>query len=124
MSPYDKLAEAYARNPQADSFENYVLWLARSGFVFARPDFFAMGRPVVRAAARDLILDVAHLFPSASCDAWFIHAAAGNMSRMWSIMPWELGWIGFTRINDPLSELQFFPTERLKRLCPPDLNIG
>lgn len=122
MSPYEKIAAAYARHPKEEPFENYVIWHARHGFVFARPDFFAMGRPVVHSARAWDIKDPTHLFASEVCDCWFIFAAAGNMSRMWQIVPWPLRWFAFTRLNDPLAELTIVPTETLTRLCPPDLN--
>lgn len=118
---YDSLEALYLKTGAEEPFANYVLHHARHGFVYATPDFFVMGRPVNRKAAPELIRDATHAFPREECDAWFIHAAAGNMPKMWSITPWPLGWIGWTRLHDPLSELQFTPTETLKRLCPPDL---
>lgn len=124
MSPYEQIEAVYARHPQEEPFENYVRWHALHGFVFARPDFFAMGRPVVRAAGEEFIRDLATHFPSAACDCWFIHAAAGNMARMWQIMPWPLEWFCWERVADELSELRFVRAETLKRLCPPDLRIA
>lgn len=123
MTPYEKIEARYLEHPQEEPFVNYVAHYARHGFVFARPDFFAMGRPVVRSASPEKIKDPMNLFPSEDCDCWFIHAAAGNMSRMWQIVPWPLGWFAWTRLHDPLAELTIFPTETIKRLCPPDLNI-
>lgn len=122
MTPYERIEAAYAANPKEEPFVNYVVWHHRHGFVFSRPDCFVMGRAVVRSAPAEKIRDLSNLFPSSDCDAWYIHAAAGNLSRMWSLMPWPLGWIGFTRLSDPSSELRFFPAETLKRLCPPELS--
>lgn len=121
MSPYAKLEAAYAAHPKEEPLANYVQWHMRHGFVFARPDVFLMGRPVLRSAPPEAVKDPMHLFPSEQCDAWYIHAAAGNMSAMWSLMPWPLGWIGWTRLYDPQSELVFHPVERLIRLCPTSL---
>lgn len=122
MSPFDKIAAQYAAHPKEESFDRYVMHYHRVGFVFSRPDFFCMGRPVVRSASPSEILDPRHLFDSTKADCWYVHAAAGNMARMFQVVPWELGWFCWTRIQDPLSELQFHPTETIKRLCPPDLN--
>ena len=121
MSPYARIEAEYLKHPKEEPFVNYVEWHARNGFVFARPDFFAMGRPVKRNAPPKEILDPKMLFESQDCDCWYIHAAAGNMARMWQIVPWELPWICWTRLADPLAELTFIKTESLKRLCPPDI---
>lgn len=118
---YDALEEIYAKQGAEEPFANYVIEHAKSGFVYSTPDFFVMGRPVLRSAAPELIRDARHVFRREECDAWFIHAAAGNMPKMWAITPWPLGWIGWTRMRDSLDELTFIPTESLKRLCPPDL---
>lgn len=123
MSPYEQLAAVYAAHPQEESFENYVAWYAKIGFVFATPDFFAMGRPVIRAAREESIKDPTHLFATEDCDCWFIHGAAGNLPKMWRILPWPLEWMCWERVVDPLLELRFVRVETLKRLCPPDLQL-
>lgn len=122
MSPYEKLEAVYARHPKEEPLAKYVEWHLRHGFVFARPDFFAMGRPVSRKAPPAEILNPARLFSTAEIDCWYLHAAAGNMSKMWTILPFPLGWFCFTRAADPLSELVFVESERLRRLCPPDVS--
>lgn len=122
MTPFDKIVAHYERHPCEEPFERYLLHYHRAGFVFSRPDFFAMGRPIVKGAPRELILNHGHEFHPPACDCWFVMAAAGDMGRMWSILPWELEWFCWSRIHDPLSELQFFRAETLKRLCPPDLD--
>lgn len=122
MTAYEKIERAYQEHPKEEPLENYVRWHLRHGFVFSRPDFFCMGRCVMKEAPADSIRDPMHLFPSEDCNAWYIFAAAGNMARMWQILPWPLGWVCWTRLHDPLSELQFVETERLQRLCPPDIS--
>ena len=120
MSPFEQLEAAYAAHPQEEPFLSYVAHYARHGFVFARPDFFAMGRAVRRSAGPAAIKDPRRLFTREESDCWYIHAAAGAMPNIWQIVPWPLGWVCWTRIHDPLAELTFVPTETLKRLCPPD----
>ena len=122
MSPFERIEAAYAANPKEEPFLNYLVWYHRHGFVFSRPDFFVMARPVIRSASHADILAPTHLFPSEECDCWYVMAAAGNMAAMWKVLPWPLGWICWTRIDDPLSELRFSTTENLVRLSPPDLN--
>ena len=121
-SPFAKIEAQYAAHPREEPFVNYLLHYHRHGFVFSRPDFFAMGRPVIRAALPHLILDPKVQFKSEECDCWYVMAAAGNMARMWRIMPWPLEWFSWTRLHDPLAELTFVRTETLIRLCPPDID--
>ena len=122
MTPFEKIEAQYAAHPKEEPFVNYLLHYHRHGFVFSRPDFFAMGRAVIKEAPHAEILDPRHLFKSEDCNCWYIHAAAGNMSRMWAIQPWPMGWFCWTRLHDEQGELTFAPAEVLKRLCPPDLS--
>lgn len=101
---------------------NYLQWFHRNGFVFSTPDFFVMGRAVPRTANPKEILDQTNLFLNEKRDCWYIFAAAGNTQRMWRVVPWELPWFCWTRIADSHSELTFVESDRLRRLCPPDVN--
>lgn len=120
-SPYERLEAEYRKHPSPEPFVYYVRLYAAHGFVFARPDFFAMGRSVPRNAPAGMILDDEERFHGVECDCWYIRDAAGNMARIWQIVPWPLPWVCWRRINDPLAELTFVKIETLKRLCPPDL---
>ena len=120
MTPFEIIEAEYDRRPRAEPFLYYLRLYAAKGFVFSRPDFFVMGRPVERAAGRDAIFDDHREFSNPDC--WYVFAAAGNTARMWQVVPWQLPWFAWTRLSDPLSELQIVSTDRLKRLCPPDLN--
>lgn len=121
-TPFDKLEAQYAAHPREEPFANYVMHYHRIGFVFSRPDFVVFGRPVIRSAPHDQIKDPRFIFKSEDCDCWYLHAASGNMARMWAVVPFRLPWFCWTRINDPLGELTFCQTETLKRLCPPDIH--
>jgi hypothetical protein len=122
MSPYERMCEQYTLHPQACAFTTYLDWHSRHGFVFITPDFFCMGRPVVRSAKPEEICDPTHLFHVEQCDCWYVHAASGDMRKMWRILPWELPWIAFERLRGDKLELAFFLTELLKRHIPPDLS--
>ncbi len=122
MSPFAQIEAAYAKRPQEEPFANYVDWHLRHGFVFSRPDFFCMGRAVSRKAPPKAIRDPLHDWHGTERDAWFIHAASGNCAKMWEVLPYPLGWVCWTRLHDPLGELTIVDTERLRRLCPPDLS--
>jgi hypothetical protein len=122
MTAYDKLERVYTDNPREEPLENYVRWHLKHGFVFSTPDAFVMGRAVNKDAPKAEILGLAHLFPREECNAWYLFAASGDMGKMWKFLPFSLGWVCWTRIRDPQSELVFVETERLTRLCPPDLS--
>lgn len=121
MSPFEKIEAEYAARPREQPFSDYVTWYLRYGFVFSRPDILVIGRAVPRHAPQEKIMDQRDLFHNDVRDCWYIFAAAGNTARMWRIMPWHLPWFCWTRIRDAHSELTFVESERLKRLCPPDL---
>lgn len=82
------------------------------GFVFSTPEFFIMGRAVVKAGEQALIVNPEHTFPRSLCDCWHIYLMAGNPSEAWDIMPWPLPWFSFERRND----LRFYRAERIRRL--------
>lgn len=122
MNPFRELEAQYERLPRLEPFLYYVRLYHCNGFVFSRPDFFVAGRPVPREAAPERILDDRETFAGEKCDCWYIFGAAGDMRRMWQVLPWELSWFCFTRLADPLSELRFISRERLRLRCPPDLS--
>lgn len=121
MSPYEKIEAAYAKRPRVEPFLYYVRLYAARGFVFSRPDFFVMGRPVPRSAWASRILDDNDNFEGEICDCWYLMAASGKTERMWQVVPFPLPFFCWTRLHDPQMELTFVDTDRLKRLCPPDL---
>jgi hypothetical protein len=119
MSPYEIMVEKYTQHPQACGFTTYLDWHSKHGFVFITPDFFCMGRHVRRSAPADEITEPTRLFTKEESDCWYVHALAGNMSKAWSIMPWELPWMCFERLAGDRRELRFYLTEMLKRHTPP-----
>ena len=121
MSPYERMWRTARELDPAQDWGAVVGWHMQHGFVFARPDFFIMGRPVTQWAPAELITDSHFLFRIADCDCWYIHSAAGNMAAAWSVMPWPLPWIAYERVRDGARHLTFRPAEVLRRLCPPDI---
>lgn len=112
MMPVEKAAEVYSREKCARTFREDLEAHLLNGFVFSRPDFFIMGRPVIKSADPALIIDPTHHFPSSECDCWHIYLFAGNMVRAWAIMPWALPWFSFERKN----ELRFYSSSVISRL--------
>ena len=103
MSPIDRIAVEYARRGLdfASALErNYA-----EGFVFSTPAFFIMGRPKPYALRNGDI--------EITGDAWWIDGFAGDCSKAWSILPYELSLIGFERFDD---NPRFYSMETLRRL--------
>jgi hypothetical protein len=112
MMPVEKAAEVYQLETCKRSFREDLEAHLLNGFVFSRPDFFIMGRPVIKAASYEEITDPTFRFPSANCDTWHIHLMSGNMVKAWAIMPWELPWFAWERKN----ELRFYSVSAIRRL--------
>lgn len=98
MTSYQRAARVYELEPCARTFAEDVEWHLANGFVFSRPDFFVMGRPVVSQADPALVVGL-HRFPSVVCDCWHVYLHAGNMARAWDMLPWELPLVSFERGN-------------------------
>jgi hypothetical protein len=115
VSPYEQMAAKYEANPQERSFEFYCDWHFKHGFVFSTPEFFIMGRQINKAWAEEwnaIPFDEITITP----DTWYLHAFSGDMSKAWSILPWELPWIAFERVREGKRELTIVPFEQIKRL--------
>lgn len=112
MTPFEQAKAVYDKEPCARSFAQDLMLHYLRGFVFSTPTFFIMGRPVPRSEDPALIVNPAHSFDRAECDAWMIYLMAGDPTEAWSIMPWRLPWFGFERRN----ELRWYAVDRIRRL--------
>ena len=117
MSPIDTIHAQFSANGVdfAEALEHHY----RRGFVFSTPQYFVMGRPVLKGHKGDAqhIADIRNpAFSWEVYDSWWIHAAAGDTKRMWDVLPWPLGFIGFERFD---GEPRFYRTEDLRRLTVP-----
>jgi len=110
--PVELAAEVYQREGCARSFREDLELHLLNGFVFSTPEFFAMGRPVVKGADKALIVNPAELFPDAACDCWHVYLFSGAMTQAFNVIPWELPWFSFERGN----ELRFYPVSSIRRL--------
>lgn len=94
------------------TFDQELGALLRSGgWVFSTPEIFMMGRPVLRCAPVESILNPNVRFWN--YDTWMVHGAAGNLRRFFDYEPVPLPWIAFQRRN----VLRFWPRERIRSLC-------
>ncbi len=119
MTPLARIAEFYAKHPQEESFESYLNWHLENACVFCTPDFFIMFRAIKTYAVEAHTIhgiDNFAIWPKEDQNAWYVHAMAGDISKVWSIMPYPLGYIAFDRIRDGTRELTILPTERIRRL--------
>ena len=111
MIPFELAKGVYGLEPCARTFEEDLTWHHQHGFVFSTPSFFVMGRPVCSVAAPEFIVGQVD-FPPDLCDAWHVYLMAGDISKVWSILPWELPLITIERRN----VLKVYRLDSIRRL--------
>lgn len=105
MSPYESIYKVYKKHRPEVDFPKLLGFYMQTGFVFATPDFFCMGKVAEKEEG---------------VYGWLIEAAAGDTHKMWSILPFPLPWIAFTRLTNPSMELTWVEIDRLRRLSQPN----
>lgn len=120
MAPYDQIRAKYMAHwqPGIMTWEELVGWFLASphGHVAKAPDFFVMGRAIIKAQAEHA-RDLTHVFEPAECDAWFLVAFAGDKLKAWRSLPHSLPWLAWQKFHDPDLELRFLETARIQSLC-------
>jgi len=111
VSPYLHALRAYEGDSSPRTFNEDLSWYLEHGFVFSRPDFFVMGRPVAQYAGYALITGL-HRFPSHNCDCWHVHLMGGNLAPVTKVLPWPLPLVSFERNN----RLRFHTLANIHRL--------
>ena len=100
MTPIEKAAEVYLREPCARTFQEDLKLHLLYGYVISTPRLFIMGRPVVKGAPASEIVDPSFTFPEALCNCWHIYLAAGNgIQEFFRVEPFELPWLSWERKN-------------------------
>ena len=99
MTPIEQAAAVYSREWCARPFAEDLAAHLAGGYVYATPDFFAMGRPVPRGAPAEFIVNPWHTWEREQCDAWLVYLVAGDMSKAWLTFPFSLPWVIFERDN-------------------------
>lgn len=120
LAPYERLALDWLKRPRDMTLGWYEDAHKCNGFLFSTPDFYVMGRPVMKYSPVERILDVTHRFDTEMCDSWYVFQMAGDVRKAWSILPWELPWICWQRDKDLSGELRFCETRRMMRLSGVD----
>jgi hypothetical protein len=111
MTPIDQARRVYRLEPCARTFDQDLSWHLDHGFVFSTPEFFVMGRPVNSGAKPEIIVGL-NRFPATVCDAWHVYLMAGDMSKAWGILPWELPLVTIERRN----VLKVYRLDSIRRL--------
>jgi len=99
QSAVEHAMAVFEREPCGITFASMLEAHLLHGFVFSRPDFFVMLRPVVSSAPRADIIDSWHCFHGEPCDCWHIALASGNLAKAWDFLPCELPLMSFERRN-------------------------
>ncbi len=110
MTPVERAAAVYQREPCARTFREDLEAHLLNGYVFSTPETFVMGRLVQHDADPDLIVNPWHRFETGDC--WLVYLAAGDIireARRW--MPWPVPWLAWERGN----RLRFWRTDRVLR---------
>lgn len=97
----------------------YLDWHLNHGCVFSTTEFFVMARPIVRqpsAPETQSVIDGFNTWPDGVADCWYVHAYAGDLSKVWAIVPYPLKWVAFERIQCDRRVLRFHRFEDLHRL--------
>ena len=116
ITPYQRMAAKYIEAGKGVAFQYDVAWYLAHGFVFSRPDYFVMGRPVVSSATEAQMMDPDFKFFSCECDCWYVHAMAGNVVRAFDVMPWKMPFIAFHRIGREGKGLTIASEARMRNL--------
>lgn len=113
VSPFEEAWMIYQKHPQQQTFSEYHVWHCQNGFVYSTPSFFIMGRPAVKQSLENIGPTFANeRFP----DTWFIHTAAGDLKKAWSILPYYLPYIAFQRVRGGELSLTIVLTDRIRNL--------
>tara|TARA_R110000803_G_scaffold196411_1_gene259705 strand:+ start:753 stop:1127 length:375 start_codon:yes stop_codon:yes gene_type:complete len=111
-SPYLRAAAVYDNEPCDFTFKEDLEMHLMCGFVFSTPDYFIMGRPVIKGADIELITDPTYEFERELCNCWHVYLFAGDMSKSFDILPWSLEWLSMERNN----EMRYLKMDILQRI--------
>lgn len=95
MSPIEVMAR-YSAEHGLDDFGYHVELYLREGWVTSTPDYFVMLKR--------------------EGNSWYVAAFAGDMSKAWSALPYELPFLSFHRNRNGKRELTRVSLTRIRRL--------
>jgi hypothetical protein len=114
MMPFDQVAALYGQFECSRTFDEDICAHIETGYVVSTPEHFLMGRAVDRYADPALIVDPWHSFPVVNQNAWLCYAFAGCQSKLLTLAPFPLTWVGWQRRG---KSLRWYRTEHFNRVC-------
>ena len=109
-SPVLQAYKVYQRERCYRTFHDDVDLHMLNGYVYATPDIFVMGRPVDKTAPHNDILDPAVTFHRDDWNCWHCALYAGNLSILFTLLPFELPYASFQKRN----KLKFYSYIKIK----------
>lgn len=110
-SPYERARWVYDNEDCPRSFETDLELHLKHGFVFSTPDFFVMGRAVCSKTSPEEIVNPEVVHRRDLHDCWHVYLFAGDLSKAWNVLPYELPMFSLERKN----ELRFYKFQDLER---------
>lgn len=122
-TPYEDIRGAYINlGGGGMTWEELVGWHLADPFAYVvkTPEYFIMGRAVVKGATAADIVDLRVRFDQSKCDAWMLYAFAGDKRKAWAALPRPLPWLCWHKFHDSENELRWLPAARIESLCKPN----
>jgi hypothetical protein len=100
MTPVQRAAAVYDREPCARSFKEDLEAHLIYGLVVSTPDLFLMARPVSHDAPRyEIVNPWCNVWDSGEPDCWHLYLYAGDMLSAFQQATYELPYVSFERKN-------------------------
>jgi hypothetical protein len=96
---YLEAQKVYDREPCRRNFHEDLFWHYVNGYVVSCPDFFVMARIVDSSKPLHMLVDPTRRWENGDC--WWIHCFAGDVLKIFTWCPIELGVTGWERNNVP-----------------------
>lgn len=108
--------EAHPSN--VTKFPDMLAWYLRHGYVFNTHEFFVMGRPIALQQTReqtDAVIDALTIWEPGAANCWYFSALAGNLTRVWHLLPFDLKWMAYHRMVRGKAKLYVRPLAPFRR---------
>lgn len=89
-TPVDIIRRMYFAHPDMGSFQLALEGYMRHAYVYAGRDLFVMARLCNHKATSDELDNLFCEWPAEETDCWHVHAAAGDLSRLFEVCPVKL----------------------------------
>jgi len=106
LAPILQASKIYEKEECARTFQEDLESHLLHGFMVSTPEYFIMGRPVIRGKSKTerdrlgkLILDPDYVFAISECNCWHIWLMAGDVSKCWDYYPYPMKWVSWEISN-------------------------